>query len=713
MSTEVTVVDDITQVVEIPTSVPTIVIGSNNNEVQVVSSGSNVVVDVSAINPVVEVMTQTKGDKGDAGPQGAKGNRGDRGVPGPAGIQGAEGPMGPRGFRGPAGTGGGRGSTGPSGPPGEIDSELLLELVQPLLNQASLIPIAELREKITAMPGKVIGDILGDLAGTDITDSNWAAGDSEHYVGTVSVLSMITDADYKSVKTASSLAARVGNSVAAIRQEQVVLAEENRAFAQETNTFISQIGSNIATLQTQQATTSTLTYSTATSLTELSALTASSLATVNSQITVLTDDLSATSSSLTNYIAENNGNIALIRSSVEANASATSAQASQNNILSISLTTAQNNIGAIAGNVGALQTDVGSLEGTVGSLGGSVDSLGGSVSTLQGNVGALQNTVNVMTGDISELYELVADAGTGDISAQYQLKTQVTSGGRVVSTGVALGASIGSDNSYRSEIIFMADTIAFITKNTGVLHQPFIFDVANDTAFLNSVFIKNASITNAQIGGVITSDDYQAGVAGWSIDKTGAAEFNSGTYRGALSAATGTFSGVLTASAINAVSTINIAGEAVTTSRFSSANGFERYWSNYGNTTTGPGGTYPVGSQLYVEDIYSTLYVPVRVGESTLFTVTYTEAMSGTYNVYDEEGNTIATPSAIVSREPRIRINGGAPVVISGPVGCIRMLYVATSTETIRIDFSVYIHGRGTGSYRTSSLVMSAFTGRK
>jgi hypothetical protein len=51
---------------------------------------------------------------------------------------------------------------------------------------------------------------------------------------------------------------------------------------------------------------------------------------------------------------------------------------------------------------------------------------------------------------------------------------------------------------------------------------------------------------------------------------SGALNAASGTFRGALQAATGTFSGVLTADAVNAVSTLNIAGEAVTVPRFNS-----------------------------------------------------------------------------------------------------------------------------------------------
>jgi hypothetical protein len=50
-------------------------------------------------------------------------------------------------------------------------------------------------------------------------------------------------------------------------------------------------------------------------------------------------------------------------------------------------------------------------------------------------------------------------------------------------------------------------------------------------------------------------------------------ENGSATFSGALSAASGTFRGTLTANAVNAVSTINIAGNAVTVSDSTSGNG--------------------------------------------------------------------------------------------------------------------------------------------
>lgn len=152
-----------------------------------------------------------------------------------------------------------------------------------------------------------------------------------------------------------------------------------------------------------------------------------------------------------------------------------------------------------------------------------------------------------------------------------------------------------------------------------------------------------------------------------------------------------------------AVDSIHIIGEAVTTSRFGSANGYQRYWSGF--TSYMP--------RYQVEDVYSTMYVPVRAGEQTLITVTYGEVSTGNIDERDGDGNVIASGPALISREPRIRINGGAPLTISGPHGSVRALYVATATETVRIDFSVFINAWGTGNYRVSTLIISAFTGRR
>jgi len=55
----------------------------------------------------------------------------------------------------------------------------------------------------------------------------------------------------------------------------------------------------------------------------------------------------------------------------------------------------------------------------------------------------------------------------------------------------------------------------------------------NDLA-VTTAKIGNAQITNAKIGNVIQSASYNAGSAGWKIDKTGAMEMNNATFRGTI-----------------------------------------------------------------------------------------------------------------------------------------------------------------------------------
>lgn len=146
---------------------------------------------------------------------------------------------------------------------------------------------------------------------------------------------------------------------------------------------------------------------------------------------------------------------------------------------------------------------------------------------------ATANSLTVLSAAVTGMEATVEEAASvvasldGALSSSWQVKTQVRTDGRVVQTGVALGAAINPDGTSRSEFLVMADTIAFLNSINGQLHAPFIFDVANDTAFLNSLFIKNGTITNAMIGAYIQSDDYVAGVTGWRLSKTGTFELNS------------------------------------------------------------------------------------------------------------------------------------------------------------------------------------------
>ena len=52
--------------------------------------------------------------------------------------------------------------------------------------------------------------------------------------------------------------------------------------------------------------------------------------------------------------------------------------------------------------------------------------------------------------------------------------------------------------------------------------------------------IENGAVTNVKFSGALSSTDFVSGSAGWQVDKNGDAEFNDATFRGTLSAASGT-----------------------------------------------------------------------------------------------------------------------------------------------------------------------------
>jgi hypothetical protein len=143
------------------------------------------------------------------------------------------------------------------------------------------------------------------------------------------------------------------------------------------------------------------------------------------------------------------------------------------------------------------------------------------------------------------------------------------------------------------------------------------------TAANVSTYIASAAIGNAQIGGTIQSDNYVAGLAGWSIAKSGAAEFNSGTFRGALAAATGTFSGALTA-ASGTFSGVLTATSVVTTDNLQN------------NAVTAPTGAYTaagigVAPSATVQTVVATYSgAPVQVAAGLVLTYAFTEVDGGT-----------------------------------------------------------------------------------
>ncbi len=146
-------------------------------------------------------------------------------------------------------------------------------------------------------------------------------------------------------------------------------------------------------------------------------------------------------------------------------------------------------------------------------------------------------TISTQLGDAEAVIQQTSEALVeldGSIKANWQVKTQVTADGKVVQAGMGLGASIGADGTVRSEFLVMADTVGFLNTINGQIHTPFVFDTVNDTVYLSSAIIGNATISFAKIANDIQSTNYQAGVSGWRLDKNGVFELNSSDSSGGM-----------------------------------------------------------------------------------------------------------------------------------------------------------------------------------
>lgn len=113
--------------------------------------------------------------------------------------------------------------------------------------------------------------------------------------------------------------------------------------------------------------------------------------------------------------------------------------------------------------------------------------------------------------------------------------------GQEYSAGMALSL-VGSGSGVKSQMLFSADRFAIISNaQAGAFTLPFV--VENNQVFINSVVVKDGTITTAKIAQQINSTNWSSGSAGWMINKGGNAEFNQVVVRGTVYATNGSFTG--------------------------------------------------------------------------------------------------------------------------------------------------------------------------
>lgn len=113
-------------------------------------------------------------------------------------------------------------------------------------------------------------------------------------------------------------------------------------------------------------------------------------------------------------------------------------------------------------------------------------------------------------------------AGVNGVGAQYAMKLGLTYNGQKYSAGMVMQLS-NSPQGLISQILFDAGRFAIMTSSTGGTYTlPFV--VENNQVFINSLLVKEGSITNAMIGNFIQSNNYVWNQSGWRLDKNGTFE---------------------------------------------------------------------------------------------------------------------------------------------------------------------------------------------
>ena len=119
----------------------------------------------------------------------------------------------------------------------------------------------------------------------------------------------------------------------------------------------------------------------------------------------------------------------------------------------------------------------------------------------------------------------------GKASTMWSVKMQLNSQGQYVAAGIGLGIENGPAG-LQSKFLVSADLFAVVNGIDGTPSSPFA--VTGGQVFMRSAFLQDGSITNAKIGSYIQSDDYQIGVKGWAINKSGGFEMNGASAGGRM-----------------------------------------------------------------------------------------------------------------------------------------------------------------------------------
>jgi predicted phage tail protein len=160
-------------------------------------------------------------------------------------------------------------------------------------------------------------------------------------------------------------------------------------------------------------------------------------------------------------------------------------------------------------------------------------------------INSLKVTVNGQTAAIVQNTQVSADINN-NLNAMYSIKVAVDSNGNQYAAGMGIGVQ-NTPSGMQTQVLFLADRFAVMTQAGGTVTLPFV--IQNGQAFFNDAFFRDASIQFGKITDSLKSDNFVTGSngAGWNLPKSGNAELNNVTIRGAVYATSGSFKGTVEA----------------------------------------------------------------------------------------------------------------------------------------------------------------------
>ncbi|EPC3523446.1 phage tail tip fiber protein, partial [Citrobacter braakii] len=185
-------------------------------------------------------------------------------------------------------------------------------------------------------------------------------------------------------------------------------------------------------------------------------------------------------------------------------------------------------------------------------------SVDGKVSTVDGRVSAVDGKVDTLGQTTSQQYsqvtavlqdKLTAMVDSTGASAIHTLKVGLRINGQEYNAGMSIAALAQPGQPVVTRVGFNANQLVLMSGSGDTQYSPFA--VVNGQVFISDALIQDGSISNAKIGNVIQSNNWNGSDVGWMINKAGNATFNNVTVRGTIYGNDGYFNGTIRANKID------------------------------------------------------------------------------------------------------------------------------------------------------------------